>query len=185
VCPLSLKPVLKKWILRLSSVFLPSSVALVAVLVTLTLLGDIRFPPFLVSVLSLVFSLLLWYTAVLVGNRVRFYFAATFLFQVGILLLLLDLDLVSIPLPRTWPFLMLFVGLSFLFAGLVRYRKPTAIYLVLALTFCGLGGLFLLLSTGFVPGSLKTVLLEWFPLVLIAAGAGLILWLYSSRHTDR
>lgn len=182
---MSKKETLKKWILRLSAILLPLSVVFTVVTLTLIMLGELRMPRFSVTILSLVPGIILWYAGILIKNRVRFYFAATFLLLTGVLLFLVDLNLMYISLRSIWPFLMFFISVSFLISGFYRYNKVHAMYIVPAAAFFLLGLVFLLFSTRIITVSLASVALWWFPLFFLPTLLTFILWLFRKKHTDR
>lgn len=168
----------KRIFLSLSAIFLPVSVGFIAVMVTLMMVLNRQLFPFIVPLISLVSSVLLGWAGMQYGNRVRFHFAACFLFLTGSLLLLLDLGWITIPLPGIWPFLMLFVGCSFMYSGYLKKRQLHPSYIVPAIAFTGLGFVFLLFSTEIITVSFISVALWWFPLLLLPTGISVLIWLF-------
>jgi hypothetical protein len=173
---LGFKNLLKKWIMRVSAVFLPVSIGLIVVAITLLMLGDLHLPRFCLTILSFAFCALLWYSGVNLGNRARFFFAATFLFLTGILTFVIDIGLVTVSFSAVWPFLMMFVGVSFFVSGAIRYRRLHSMYIAPGLAFLGLGILFLLFSFHLIPLSLSTAVLWGFPVFLLPLGVAFIIW---------
>lgn len=176
---------LKKWIIKFSSLLLPVSVGFIVVSLTLVLLGDLQMPRFVLAVSALIPGAILWYAGMLLKNRARFYFAATFLILTGCLLLVLDVYPYSIPLPVIWPLLMLIIALSFISSGFLRYRKVHAIYIVPAVAFSILGFIFLLFTTKVITVSFISVALWWFPLFFLPAASAFVLWLFQKSHISR
>jgi hypothetical protein len=172
----SLKSVLKKWTLRVSAILLPLSIGLIVVVITLMMLGDLRLPRFVLSCIAFLCGSVMWYAGILLKNRARFFFAATFLVLTGIMMLILDAGFISVSLPVVWPLFMIFVGIAFLVSGVIRYRKLHAMYLTPALAFLGLGILFLLFSTHLIQLSLIRVVLWAFPIVFLPLAVTLIIW---------
>lgn len=162
--------------MRVSAVLLPLSIGLVVVAVTLLMLGDLRLPRFSLTVLSFAFCFLLWYSGVNLGNRARFFFAATFLFLTGSLMLVIDLGVVAVSFPVVWPFLMVFVGVSFFVSGAIRYRRLHAMYIAPGIAFLGFGVLFLLFSFHLIPLSLTSAVLWGFPIFLLPLVITIIIW---------
>lgn len=173
----------KKLFLGLSAVFLPISVGFIAVMITLMMVLNRQVFPIVVPIVSLVSALLLGWAGILYKNRIRFNFAACFLLLTGGLLLFLDLGWVTIPLPGIWPFLMLFVGCSFMFSGYLKKKQLHPSYIVPAIAFSGLGFVFLLFSTEIITVSFVSVVLWWFPLLLLPAGISVLIWLFH-RNKD-
>ena len=181
---MSAKDVLKKWILRLSSILLPVSLVVTIVLITLSLLSDFRMPRFSVFPFCFLAGSVLWYTGLHLEKRSRFIFAATFLGLTGLLFAGIDFDLIAIPLPVIWPLLSLFVGISFSVSGYLRYGKPRAGYVVPAVAFAGLGFVFFLFSSDIINLSFIPVFLWWFPLILVPTLVSIIIWLFRKNGGD-
>ncbi len=178
----------ERWInllLRFSVIFIPLVMGFVVVLTTLFMLGDFRFSPFVGSICALVTGVLFWYLGLLIKNRARFFFSSTFLILTGILLLLLDLNVVHLSVRETWPLLMLFIGSAFTVSGYLHYRKPHALYIVPSLVFSTLGFVFLLFSTDIIGVPLRSVVLWWFPLLFIPSLVSLIVWLSQRTRVTR
>ena len=174
---MSTNELLKRSVMRLSTVLLPVSLGLIIIALTLALLGNVHFPHYSVSAFSLVCGILLGSTACALKNRLRFYLASIFLLLTGTLLLLIDVGFVDLPLPAVWPFLMLFVGISFLIAGSLARRRAEAVYIVPALAFAVLGSLFLLLTANLIPASISSLALLWCPLLLLPTAVSVLIWL--------
>ncbi|HHU36084.1 MAG TPA: hypothetical protein GXZ47_02525 [Treponema sp.] len=176
-----MKPKWVKFILRFSAVFLPLSMGFVAVSITLVLLGNYRMHPFTISLVALVSGVFLWISGMIIHKRARFFFAATFLFLTGILLLLLDFNVLDFPARGIWPLLMLFVGTAFTVSGYLHYRKIHAMYIVPSLVFSVLGFVFLLFSTDIITFSLRSLVMWWLPLLFIPSLVSLIVWLIQRK----
>ena len=174
---MSTNELLKRSIMRLSTVLLPVSLGLIIIALTLAMLGDVHFPPFSVSSFSIACGILLGYTACGLKDRLRFYFASIFLLLTGTLLLLVDVGFVILPFPAIWPFLMLFIGVSFLVAGSLARRRAEAVYIVPALAFAALGTFFLLLTANLIPVSKFSLVLLWCPLLLLPTAVAVLIWL--------
>lgn len=175
----------ERWInlvLRFSVVFIPLVMGFVIVSTTLLMLGNYRVPPFIGGATSLLSGILLWYCGMIIKNRARFFFSATFLVLTGLLLIVLDLDLVLLTARETWPILMLFVGTAFTVSGYLHYRKFHARYIVPSLVFSTLGFVFLLFTTDIIAVSLRSVVLWWFPLLFIPSLVSLVVWIIQKRR---
>lgn len=175
----------ERWInlvLRFSVVFIPLVMGFVIVSTTLLMLGNYRVTPFAGGVTSLVSGVFLWYCGMVIKNRARFYFSATFLVLTGLLLIVLDLDLFLLTARETWPILMLFVGSAFTVSGYLHYRKIHALYFVPSLVFSTLGFVFLLFTTDIIAVSLRSVVLWWFPLLFIPSLVSLVVWIIQRKR---
>lgn len=172
------KELVKIWILRLSAILLPVSMGFTVVAITLLMLGNLRMPRFSMSFLSLITGIILWYAGILLKNRVRFFFAATFLLLTSVLLFFIDFNFMYILLPVVWPILMVFVAISFTVSGFLCYHKLHAMYIVLSLAFSGLGVLFFLFSSKLITLSFITVVLWWFPVLFLLSVISLVIWLF-------
>ncbi len=179
------KQLLKRLSLRLSTFLLPISVGLIIIALTLAMLSSYRFPRFLIPVFALCCGAFLWYSGVLLENRLRFFFAALFLSLTGLLMLLIDLGAVSLPLRKVWPVLMLIVAFSFLASGYNEYRRPLATYVAPAAAFAVLGAVFLLFSINIIPGSIVTLAFVWLPLLALPSLIAILVWLYRIRRDCR
>jgi len=175
------KGLVSQVLLRLSVVVLPSSIGFLAVVITLMTLLNRHLFYMVLPLVSIACGLFLAWSGHYFEDRFRFHFSASFLLLSGFLLLLLDLGLFSIPLPSVWPFLMLFVGLSFMISGMIRYRRAHPMFIVPAFFFFALGFLFLLFSTDIIHVSLVSLALWWLPLLLVPTIVSFLLWLFR-RH---
>ncbi len=182
--PVGKRDFLKKWTLRLSVVFLPLSIGFIAVSVTLMTLMDYRPPRFLLPLASVLSGILLWFAGVQVEKRARFFFAATFLLLTGGMFILLDAGLLSIPFPAIWPFLMPFIGISFIVSGYLRYRRVHVVYMAPAVAFSGLGFLFLLFATDVITVSIGSIVLWWFPVLLLPSIISMVIWLVQRKRKN-
>ena len=182
---MSSKALFKKLILRFSAILLPLSIGFTVVVVTLLLIGDIQVPRFVLCTISLAVGMLLWYAGSILKNRARFFFASSFLLLTGILLLAIDLNPRFFQMPVVWPLLMLFIAISFIVSGFLRFRKAHALYIVPAVAFSSLGFVFLLFSTNIISISLTSVALWWFPLFLLPSLSAFIIWLFRRKHGGR
>jgi hypothetical protein len=179
----SLKSILKKWILRISAVILPVSIVFVAVSVTLLMLGDFRLPSVSVPAVCFVSAALIWYAAFQMQNRARFSFAATFLTLTGLFLFLIESRPATLSLRLLWPVVMCLVGISFFVSGIFRYRRFHVVFMAPAITFCALGFVFLLFSTHFIQFAFIPVFLWWFPLLLLPV-IGFFIWFVKKHAGD-
>ena len=148
------------------------------------MLGIFYFPRFSISVFSLVCGIVLWYAGILLRDRFRFFFTASLLSLSGLLVLLIDLKCIVLTLRGIWPFFMLFIGISFLVAGSLRFRRLHAVYIVPAVAFTVLGFLFLLFSTSLIHISLESMALWWFPLLILPSVVSFFVWLSRKRHDN-
>lgn len=172
-------------VLRVSGLILPLSVGVFAVTLTLSLLGSRLLPLYTFLCISLVFGLLLWYAGYILGHKRRFYFAATFLLLTAALLAVMQWGLISLPGRAIWPFLTLFVGISFMVSGHFRFDRIYPSYAVLAVAFTGLGFIFLLFSTDIIPVSLGSAVLWWSPVIFLPLVISVALWMYRRNKTPR
>lgn len=176
---------LRKLALRISWILIPLAVGIVVVALTLMFLGGRHLPSYAMLSLTFVFGAVMWYFGYLLGHRRRFYFAATFMFLTAGLLLLLEIGMLSLPPRNVWPFLTLFIGISFMVAGHVRFDRFHPAYAVPAVAFTGLGFLFLLFSTDIIPFSFGSVVLWWSPVIFLPMVISVVLWLYRRNKTPQ
>jgi hypothetical protein len=116
-------------------------------------------------------------------KQARFIFLSSFLILTGALLLCIASGLIPYSIFRLWPLLSVFSGLSLFPAGFHRYSGPRARFVVPALVFILLGIGFLLFSFRWVPFSFSRFILTWWPLLLVLAGALLMLVSLSARSS--
>jgi len=122
--------------------------------------------------------------AVQMKRRSRYLFIASFLIQIGVLLLFVTGGMITQPIRRLWPLLSVFAGLALLPAGWQRYGKPRGNYIVPALTLVSLGVFLLFFAFKVLPFSFKGFILTWWPLLLLLAGIVLTLVSVGSRGSD-
>lgn len=182
---MSNKAFLKRFVLLVSVPLLPLSIGFLAVGITLFMLGNLPVPRFFFSLPTIVSGIVLLYAGLYLENRIRFFFASIFLFLTGALLFLIDIGTIRVHLPSVWPVLMLFVGISFSAAGFINYRRLLAVYLAPAFVFAGLGFFFLLFTTHVITISFTTVVLWWFPFLLIPSLLSFIIWVFQKGRKDR
>ena len=181
---MSRKEYLKRIILRISAILLPISLVCFTVAFTFGMLGIFEFPRFSISVFSLLCGIILWYAGILLRDRFRFFFTATLLSLSGLLFLLIDLGFIELTLRGIWPFLMLFIGISFMIGGSLRFRRLHAVYIVPALAFTVLGFLFLLFSTSVIRVPLVSLVLWWFPLLILPSVVSFFVWLSRKKREN-
>jgi len=128
-------------------------------------------------------GVLLSLIAVRLRRRARYLFIASFLIMTGLLLLSIAGGLVPYSFFKLWPLLSVFAGLSLLPAGYQRYSGFSARYVVPAISFVSLGGLFLFFSFDLYPFSFVRFFLDWWPLLLVLAGICLLLVSVGARSS--
>jgi hypothetical protein len=170
-----------KILLKASIALLPLCVGVLAVLITLLLVTDIPFPRFSVSLFSVFFGALFWLAALYFKTLYRFYFSSVFLLQTGCLLLLHDAGLGFLPYKALWPFFMIFIAVSFVVSGYIRYRRGKPSYIVPAAGFLVLGVVFLLFSADIITLSFISCVLFVFPLVCVPLGVTGLYWFVRTR----
>lgn len=116
-------------------------------------------------------------------DRSRYMFAASFMIQSGLYLLLSVSGVIAVPLLRSWPVLSIFTGLSLIPAGYQRYRAFRSRYVVPALAFAILGSVLLVFSFRLVPFSFRRFILDWWPVLLMLSGVLLTLVSLGSRDS--
>jgi len=127
-------------------------------------------------VLLLVFGLYLLYRVYILGGSESLVFLGIFSDQAGAFLLLLNAELMgNLYFRNLWPFFMLFAGVALLIYGLKRKGADRVRYLIPSLSIILLSFVFLLFSMGFVRVSLKAILVQFWPLILVLCGVFLII----------
>jgi len=119
--------------------------------------------------------------ALRISRRPLYLFFAALFLQVGLFLFLTAIGVVPIRFSGAWPLLSIFAGVALLPAGWHRYGTVRPSYVVLAAAFIVLGSLLLVFSLNMVGFSFAQFVLEWWPLLILAAGLVMILAALSSR----
>lgn len=146
------------------------------------MLGDFVLPRFLLSGITFFSGLVFIYAGIVFKNRIRFFFAATFHILAGLLFfIIIDINFLYFSLPMIWPVLMLFIAMSFLLSGFLRWHKMQTVNTVIGLAFSVLGVIFLLFSTKIITISFKSIALWWFPLFSLPYISVFIIWFFK-RH---
>ncbi|MCX7786290.1 MAG: hypothetical protein N2442_01180 [Spirochaetes bacterium] len=128
-------------------------------------------------VVLVVMGLYLLYRVYVLGGAESLVFYGIFSVQAGAFLLLLNAELMgNLYFRNLWPFFMLFAGVALLIYGLQRKGTYRVRYLIPAVSIILLSGIFLLFSLGFIRVSLKAVLVQFWPLILVLCGVFLILF---------
>ena len=105
-------------------------------------------------------------------------FPGTFLFLLGMIFLLHQIDVID-PLSETWPLILIIIGVSFVMIFLVRPQDwgvliPGGILIILGL-------IFLLRNYRYISWGTVGDILQWWPLILIVLG---VKFLIPKRTTD-
>jgi hypothetical protein len=114
-------------------------------------------------------------------RRSRNIFLSSFLILTGALLLCITSGIVPYSIFRLWPLLTVFAGLSLFPAGFHRFAGFKSQFVVPGIVFVVLGVGFLFFSLRLVPFSFSRFILNWWPLLLLIAGAILLLASLSAR----
>ena len=141
---------------------------------------------------------LLWPVAVILAGLVFLYLAwprrksdrwiipGMVLTLAGVVFLLMNTVLRGQELARIWPAFMLVTGVSLVPYGLRRRRAAARTALVVpGLFICALALLFLPFSLRGTGGELSSFVRQWWPLVLVALGAGLVVSFFSTRRPNK
>ncbi|HCM27244.1 MAG: hypothetical protein A2Z99_12640 [Treponema sp. GWB1_62_6] len=115
------------------------------------------------------------FAAVRLHRRSRYLFFSALLIQIGLFLVVFAAGGIDAPLSKLWPVLSIFAGLALIPAGWHRYGAPQSRFIVPAIVFVLLGGVFLVFAFRLVPFSFKAFFLAWWPLLLLIAGVILTL----------
>lgn len=105
-------------------------------------------------------------------------FPGTFLFLLGLIFLLHQIDLID-PLSKTWPLILIIIGVSFVMIFLVRPQDWGVLIPGGILTILGL--IFLLRNYRYISWGAVGDILEWWPLILVVVGVRLLM---PKRTTD-
>ncbi len=133
--------------------------------------GFLPFWPVLLVVLGLYFL----YRVYVLGGSESLVFYGIFSAQAGAFLLLLNAELMgNLYFRNLWPFFMLFAGVALLIYGLQRKGSHRIRYLIPAVAIILLSAVFLLFSLGLVRTSLKAILVQFWPIILVLCGVFLI-----------
>lgn len=178
---MQLKERTEKLLLKASIALLPLWVGVLAVSITLFLVSEFPFPRYSVSAATLFFGAFFWLSALHFKTLYRFYFASVFLLQTGGLLFLHDAGLGFLPLKALWPFFMIFIAVSFVVSGFIRYRRPKPSFIVPSAGFLVLGFVFLLFSSEIISISFISFALFAFPLVFVPVSISVLYWLVRVR----
>ncbi len=99
-------------------------------------------------------------------------FPGTFLFLLGLIFLLHQIDLID-PLTKTWPLILIIIGISFVMIFLVRPQDWGVLIPGGILTILGL--IFLLRNYRYISWGTVGDILQWWPLILIVLGVILLM----------
>lgn len=100
-------------------------------------------------------------------------FPGSFLFLLGLIFLLYEIGVID-PLNETWPLILIVLGISFVMIFLIRPQDwgvliPGGILVVLGL-------IFLLRNYRYISWDAVGDILQWWPLILVAMGVGLLIF---------
>jgi hypothetical protein len=103
----------------------------------------------------------------------------------GIVFLLMNTILRSQELARIWPLFMLITGISLVPYSLRKQGSARTAILVPGLFICLLALLFFPFSLHRTEGELTAFVRQWWPLILVVLGAGLIVSFFSTRRPNK
>ena len=103
----------------------------------------------------------------------------------GVVLLLENTVLSGQDLARIWPAFMLVTGISLVPYGLRRQRSARTAIVVPGLFISALALLFLPFSLNGTGGELASFVRQWWPLVLVILGVGLVVSFFSTRRPNK
>ncbi|MDR0730523.1 MAG: hypothetical protein LBF63_02570 [Treponema sp.] len=121
--------------------------------------------------------------AIKLNKRVIYLFFAAFLLQVGFFLFLSALNILPLPLSKSWPLLSVFCGVALLPSGWRRFGAFRIAYVVPSVAFILLGSGFLIFSLDLVAFSFRQFILSWWPLLIVLAGLVLVLVSLGAKST--
>ncbi|MDR2491542.1 MAG: hypothetical protein LBD20_09105 [Spirochaetaceae bacterium] len=136
--------------------------------------GASRLPVF-VSFSLMTIGILCAVFAIALDRRSLYLFFAVFFILNGLFFFLWAAGIIGLPITRCWPFLSIFTGISLIPAGVHKYKKPKAVFIVPGLAFLVLGCALLIFTFGLAPFSFKQFMLNWWHLLLLMAGLLLVL----------
>lgn len=153
----------------LASVIVYAALSIIAVNATLVFAGFSFVNPIVPAIVSLAAFAVSGAAAKNFRNKFLFLFALCFcLLTSGLFFFFFFGPRHEMTSGVLWPILVILCGLSFLFASILKKRKITGFYSVIALAFIALGSCFFLFSSNVIPISLATVFLCIFiPFLLI------------------
>lgn len=114
------------------------------------------------------------YIAFALIRRTFWAFFGTFFFLCGILVMLKNVSLIPFSFIELWPLAAVFSGISLLPASVFKTNRLRTVYLFPAILLIALGSFFLLFSLKILKFSFARFIGQWFPLILIIFGIGLI-----------
>jgi len=103
----------------------------------------------------------------------------------GIVFLLMNTVLRSQELARIWPAFMLITGVSLVPYGLRKQGSARTAILVPGLFICLLALLFFPFSLRRTGGDFTSFVRQWWPMILVVLGAGLIVSFFSTRRPNK
>jgi len=103
----------------------------------------------------------------------------------GIVFLLMNTVLRSQELARIWPAFMLITGVSLVPYGLRKQGSARTAILVPGLFICLLAILFFPFSLHRAGGDLTSFVRQWWPMILVVLGAGLVISFFSTRRPNK
>lgn len=103
----------------------------------------------------------------------------------GIVFLLMNTVLRGQELARIWPVFMLVTGISLIPYGLRRRGSARTAIVIPGLFISALALLFLPFSLNGTGGELSSFVRQWWPLVLVVLGVGLIVSFFSTRRPNK
>ncbi len=119
------------------------------------------------SVVALAAGMLSWISARKIRKCFLFLFSAVFCFQTFFLFFFSAVSPVKMSSGIFWPVLVLFCGISFFAAGVMKKKRILNFYTVVSGGFLILGGIFLLFSSEIIPFSFSSMFVYCFPVFIL------------------
>jgi len=122
--------------------------------------------------------------AIKLNKQPSYLFFASLFMMTGLFLFLSALDIIAMPIARSWPLISVFSGLALLPMGWRRYGALRKRYIVSSCAFVILGCILLIFSLQVVPFSFRRFIYDWWPMILLFGGLTLVLISLGSRKSE-
>lgn len=133
-------------------------------------------------IIVLLLSLVAFYRGFVAEKRTVPLFFGLFLFLCGIIILLADSSVIPFSIYQLWPVMVISCALSLFVSNLVVHKKIAASVLVPSIIILGMGIVFLLFALDVITVSIRTLVAQWWPILVVFFGMGLVILFFHNQR---
>ena len=134
------------------------------------------------SISIMIFGAAIFYIAMTLVHWAFFFYLGLLVFFLGLCMTFIFTNVLPFGPEHLWPITVLLSGICLILTCIFKHRKVRGVYLFPSVLIELLGLVFLLFSMNVIKISFSAFMAKWGPLVLILAGAGLVVVFFWQRN---